>query len=270
MRKDLIAVLILTLAALFVFASAMSEAVPSAAWSVENAVDAFVSDIVVPDNAIQYKKELTAELTEEQAENFQEGIAVIYVPNVQPPDLEIAIQGICYLPVSLTEDAQLKAEFSGLYVAADEEQSENLQAQLITTRPVFMSRQDSLDHTTASLSLKGVFYGELDAMYNPFTISIDYADNTARIDSISLEESKREPLDGYYSAYRYTYVMDETTDLPHFLDMKSTAWTLWYEKKIETPKTIVLHPVTGTGCKVLFSITNKDGTSYSLAPVDYD
>jgi len=271
MKKMLFTVLILTLAALFAFTPAMGETAASdTKWTRENAIEAFMPEIVVPENAAQYKKEFTAELTAEQAENFQEGMAVIYVPNVLAGDQEVAIQGICYMPLELTENHQLKAGFSGLYVSVDEEPIENLQAQMITTRPILMSRQDSMDDTKATLSLKAVYYGELDVMYNPFEIGIDYAENTARINTITLEESEKEPLDGYYSAYRFTYIMEESAELPHFLDMKSTAWTLWYEKKIEEPKTIVLRPVTGNGCKVLFSITNKDGTRYSLAPVSYD
>ena len=269
MKKWMFTALMLVLAASLVFAAAIGEEAPAAEWTVENAAEAFADEIIVPENAAQYQKVLTAALTEEQAADFQEGIAVIYVPNVIAGD-EKAIQGICYLPVELTEDHQLKADFSGLYVSVDEEMIENLQAQLVTTRPILMARQTSLDDAGVSLSLKGVYYGELDAMYNPFTIRVDYAGNTAKIESIALEEAAREPLNGYYSAFRYTYVLDENGDLPHFLDMQSTAWTVWYEKKITEPRTIVLRPVSGAGCKVLFSITNKDGTRYSLAPVNYD
>ena len=270
MKKTLFAVMILTLAALFAFTPAMGETASGTEWTIENAVEAFNPAVIIPEDAAQYKKEFTAELTVEQAENFQEGMAVIYVPNVKA-DQETAIQGICYAPLELTEDHLLKANFSGLYVSVDEEPGEKLQAQLITTRPIFMSLQNITDDDKATLSPKSVYYGELDAMYNPFRIGIDYAENTARIDEIALEEAKRDPLNGYYSAYRFTYIMEEEgAELPHFLDLKSTAWTLWYEKKIEEPKTIILRPVTGNGCKVLFSITGKDGTRYSLAPVDYD
>ena len=268
MRRKMIMALMLVLAASLVFAVAAGEDAPAAEWTIEKAAEVFAGEIIVPEDAAQYKTVLTIDLTEEQAANFQEGMAVIYVPNVTLGD-EKAIQGICYLPVELTEDNKLTAVFSGLYVSVDEELSESLQAQLVTTRPIMMARQESLDDAGALLSLKGVFYGELEAMYNPFTISIDYAANTAKIESITAGEPTRAPLDGYYSAYRYTYVFDENADIPHFLDMQPTAWTVWYEKKITEPKTIVLRPVAGSGCKVLFSITNKDGTKYSLAPVDY-
>ena len=268
MKRRMFTVFMMVLLALLVFATATGEGTQAAEWTVENATEAFAGEIIVPENAAQYKKVLTAELTEEQAANFQEGLAVIYVPNVTAGD-EKAIQGICYLPV-VADGNQLKADFSGLYVSVDEEMSESLQAQLVTTRPILMARQESMDDAGASLSLKGVFYGELDVMYNPFTISIDYAGNTAKIESIVLGETDREPLNGYYSAFRYTYVMDENGELPHFLDMQATGWTLWYEKKITEPRTIRLRPVSGAGCKVLFSVTNKDGTKYSLAPVNYD
>lgn len=269
MKRMISAVLMLALVASFALIPAMAETAPGTEWTIENAAEVFVNDVIIPENAAQYKKELTIQLTEEQAENFQEGLAVIYVPNVFAQS-ETAIQAICYLPVELTEDLQLKADFSGLYVTVDEDLSESLQAQLVTIRPILMSRQESMDDGKAVLALKGVFYGELEALYSPFTISIDYAANTAQIDSITVNEPGRGPLNGYYSAFRYTYLMDESAELPHFLDMASTAWTLWYEKKIEGPRTIRLRPVSGTGCKVLFSVTNKDGSKYSLAPVNYD
>lgn len=240
-------------------------------WTLGNATEAFVKNIVVPENAAQYRKVLTVQLTEEQAAAFKDGMAFICVPNVLAGGDEKAIQGIAYLPVELTDDNKLKAEFSGLYVSVEEKPSENLQAQLVTTRPILMSFQNSLDDAKASLALNGVFYGIMDVMYNPFIINVDYANNTAQIESISLNEPTKEPRsNGYYSSYRYTYIMDEAAELPHFIDMKSTSWTLWYEKKIDAPKTIVLRPVSGSGCMVLFSITNKDGTRYSLAPVNYD
>ena len=268
MKRRLFTVLLLVLAASLAITPVLGEGA-SVEWTVENATEAFAGEIVVPENAAQYKKTLTIALTEEQAADFQEGLAFIYVPNVITGE-EKAIQGICYLPVELTEDNQLKADFSGLYVSVDEEASESLQAQLVTTRPILMSRQESLDDAKASLSLKGVFYGELEAMYDPFTISVDYAENTAKIESVALEEATREPLNGYYTAYRYTYLLDESGSLAHFLDLPATAMTVWYEKKITEPRTIILRPVSGTSCKVLFSITNKDGTKYSLAPVKYD
>ena len=270
MKSKLITVFILALAASFALVPVMGESVSDTVWTLENATEAFAPQIIVPENAAQYKKELTAQLTDEQAEAFQEGMAFVFVPNVSSGDEEIAIQGICYLPVELTDDHQLKADFSGLYVSVEEEASEILQAQLVTTRPILMARQDSLDDAKATFSLKGVFYGELDVAYNPFIIGLDYAGNTAQIESIALSESDKEPLDGYYSAYRYTYVMDEGTELPHFLNMTATSWTLWYEKKINESRTIRLYPVSGAGCQVLFSITNKDGTGYSLPPVNYD
>lgn len=239
-------------------------------WTLEKATEVFEKNIIVPENVAQYKKVLTAQLTEEQAEAFQEGVAFICVPNVLAAD-EKAIQGIAYLPVELSDDNKLNAYFSGLYVAVDEKQSEYLQAQYVTTNPILMSYQNSLDDSKASLSLIGVFYGELDVMYDPFTINVDYGSNTAQIETILLEESTKKPrINGYYSSYRYTHILNEDNELPHFLDMKSTAWTLWYEKKIDAPKAIVLRPVRGSGCMVLFSITNKDGTRYSLAPVNYD
>ena len=261
----------LMLAVSLVIVPAIGETAPATEWTVENATGVFADDIIVPENAAQYKKELTASLTEEQAENFQEGVAVIYVPNVLTGE-ETGIQYISFLPVELTDDHELKANFSGLYVTAEEEASENLRAQLVTTRPILLSRQENLDDEKATLSLKGVFYGELDVMYNPFIISIDYVGNTARIESIALEENtkEKEPLNGYYSAFRYTYVMEEGEVLPHFQDMKTTEWTLWYEHKIDGPRTIKLRPVSGAGCMVLFSVTNKDGTRYSLTPTNYD
>lgn len=249
---------------------AVGEDASDVEWTLDNANGAFKTDIVLPENAIQYKTELTAQLTKEQAENFQDGMAVIYVPNVTAGEHEKAIQGICYLPVELADDYQLKAVFSGLYVSVEEKMSENLQAQLVTTRPILMSRQEELGEEKAVLSLKGVFYGELDVIYSPFIININFVENKAQIESVSLDKTEREPLNGYYSAYRYTYVMDENTELPHFLDMEATSWTLWYENKIGSSRTIELRPVSGAGCKVLFSITNKDGTGYSLLPTDYD
>lgn len=269
MKSNFVRVIFLLLYISFAVFPFTWESAYGAEWTIENAEEAFSNGIIVPENAVRYRKELTAKLTERQAEEFQEGIAVIYVPNVSVGD-EDAIQGICYLPVELTDDHQLKANFSGLYVSTSDTVSENLCAQLITTRPILMSRQKSVDDMNIEFSLKGVFYGELDVMYNPFIFNIDYASNTARIESIALEETTIDPLHGYYSAYRYTYVIDGNKELPHFLDMKSTSWTLWYEKKIEKPQTLRLHPVSGAGCKVLFSIKNKDGTQYSLSPVDYD
>lgn len=269
MKRRISLALVLVLIASLAAVPAIGENSPTKEWTIENATEAFASEVILPENAAQYKKALTVTLTEEQSANFQEGIAVIYVPNVSVAN-EKAIQGICYLPLELTENNQLKADFSGLYVSVDEEMSENLRAQLVTTRPILMSRQESLNDDSASLSMKGVFYGELEVMYNPFTISIDYTANTAKIESIVLEEAERKPLNGYYSAFRYTYVVNEDGELPHFLDMQSTAMTVWYEKKITEPRTIRLRPVKGAGCKVLFSITNKDGTKCSLAPVNYD
>lgn len=274
MRKLLSAILIITVICLITTVSvvpAMGET-SGTEWTLENATEVFDRNMILPDNAAQYKTELTAQLTDEQAANFQKGMAVIYVPNVLAGQNETAIQGICCLPVELTDDNQLKAAFSGLYVSVEKEMSEILQAQLVTMRPILMSRQDELDETKAVLSLLGVFYGELDVMYSPFVITIDYAANTAQIESVSLDKDKveKEPLNGYYSAFRYTYIMDENTELPYFSDMKSTSWTLWYENKIDAPQTIVFRPVKGAGCKVLFSIINKDGTGYSLAPVNYD
>ena len=265
MKKRLFTVLIFALVASIALASVAS----ATEWTLENATDAFEKSVILPENAAQYKRELSIQLTDQQAAAFEKGSVFIYVPNVSAAG-ETAIQPICHLPVELTDDHKLKAEFSGLYAAVDEDLGKTLNAQLVTVRPILTSRQDSLENDKASLSMLGVFYGELDAMYENFVISIDYPNNTAQIESISLSEERKDPLNGYYSAYRYTYVMDEGSELPHLLDMPTTAWTLWYEKPITEPRTIVMHPVTGTGCKILFCITNTDGTRYSLAPVDYD
>lgn len=265
MKIKFFTILILALLASLTLVSGAS----AAEWTIENATEAFQTSVVLPENAAQYKRELSIQLTDEQAATFEKGGVFIYVPNVSAID-ETAIQAICNLPVELTDDHRLKVEFSGLYASVREDSSEILSSQLVTTRPILMSRQDSLEDDKAFLSMLGVFYGELDVMYDNFVICIDYLNNTAQIESISLSEATTEPLNGYYSAFRYTYVMDEGAELPNLLDMTPTACTMWYEKKIEEPRTIVMRPVSGSGCMILFSVTNTDGTRYSLAPVSYD
>ena len=130
MKRRTITALMLTLAVSVFFVPVTGESVTVAEWSVENAAEVFENSILIPANAAQYRRELVAQLTEEQANAFQEGMVSIVVPNVKAGENEEGIQCICCLPAELTDDHQLKADFSGLYVSVEEKESENLQAQL--------------------------------------------------------------------------------------------------------------------------------------------
>ena len=269
MKKSIFAITIMLLVASLTIMPVFAESAETI-WTSENTTTVFEKTIIVPDNAAQYRAELKAKLTSEQAEAFEEGMVVIYVPGVYLPEDHDCIQLIACLPAELTADHQLRADFSGLYFADNDDEGENLQAQLITSRPIIMFRQEKINEGNASFSLLGVFYGKMDTMYDPISVSLDYESNTAQIDSVSLREALVGPNDGYITAYRYTYVVNEGEKMPYFLDMTPTDWTVWYEKKLESPRTIVMRPVKGAGCKVLFNVTNKDGTRYSLDPMDYD
>ena len=75
MKRKLFTALILTMIMSFALVPVMGGSASATEWTLENAEKAFVSQIIVPEDAAQYKKELTAQLTDEQAEAFQEGMA---------------------------------------------------------------------------------------------------------------------------------------------------------------------------------------------------
>lgn len=238
-------------------------------WTYENALSVFETEIELPADAAQYRKVLTVELTAEQTATVQRAVAIVYIPGVLMPDGQNAIQALCYIPATVGEDNILKADCSGLYLLINDKMSEE-DYEPINNYPHVLYRQGEDGDDAVQLQVAATYYGELNANYNPFTIKIDYAGNTAKIEEIAIGEAKGELLEDYYSVYRVTKILDETqSPLPHFNDLQDTNWTVWYEKKISGALQLQLKPIEELGCKVLFSIESQDGTSYSLAPIDY-
>ena len=232
----------------------------------EGEVRLIEENVILPENAAAYQVRLMPEMAESQRADFQSGSCALVREN------ELGYLQCIYLQKLYQDDSGLiYADCPGLITTLQQDP----ELLLFTSR---YAAEAGRTRGALAFPLEYISYHLQPRMISNIVWELNYETNTATITEMEIDNMPSDWRDlAYVSAVTYELIPAYAADgsLLHFDDLVMRDDFEWYLNKPSAalnyhPAQLILRPVTAEDhLQILYSITRKDGTRYSLPLVPY-
>jgi len=242
---------------------------PAPTWEGETTV--FMADITLPEDAAQYRRSFSVQLTPEQAAQAANTLMLI-VQEAENGNLNL----VNYQRADLQADNTLRADATGLVLCLDELPEVLVHTYQSTSETGAVQLYNSMTMTVTSMTED--FSSSLSVVSDLCAV-LDYAGNQAAIDSITmtydpLPERQRDITFVKFPTYELLCTLADPA-LPYVGAITRNDDDAWYNGIPAAwpngfPIQLALRPITAQDhLYVMFSVKNADGTGYTLQAIPF-
>lgn len=240
---------------------------PMPTW--DGPVAIFMEEVHLPENAQQYSKTFSVQLTEEQQAQAA-NILMLIVQETESGNLNL----VSYQRARLLDDGTLSATASGLVLCVESLPDVLVHTYQTTREDGALELHNAMTMTATGASGWDYFFN----VVNDFSLVLDQANSTAEFTHVTMSDPHPEHQADYFRLRLPTYELLCTladTDVPYVGDISRNADDNWYYSLPEIsmngfPVQMALRPITAEDSfYVMFSVKNTDGTGYTLPAIPY-
>lgn len=240
---------------------------PMPTW--DGPVAIFMEEVHLPENAQQYSKTFSVQLTEEQQAKFDRSRMLI-LKEVEDGNLQM----VSYQQANLQEDGLLTCTTSGMVLCV-----ESLPDILVNTYHLALDDGTfELYNTMTVLTYGWHGWDPFFLAVHEFTLTADPIHHTARFTSVpvdgELPQDQAELREVQFPTCELLCTL-ESEGLPYFAEIANNRSDEWLYKHPcilmnNMPLQMALRPITAQDSfYVMFSVQNTDGTGYTLPAIPY-